>query len=106
MDSMAVPLLPYTGPATIDGVAHPLVLLWAGGVSEWSGALSFRSADAPPDFTADIQYHGRVVIELPDGRAGHAWVSTQLAPTPPGLHPDRTWTLVIQGDGAPPEQCT
>lgn len=87
----------YGGPATIDGVSYPSVLLMEeppeSGLRSWSGSASF---EVPPTGFSDT-FGGRAVdIQLPDGRRGRVLVDNVF-------FDGASWTVSLQGTGPAPE---
>ncbi len=61
----------YSGPAIIDGVTYPSVLLTENplerGLRSWEGSVSFAQENAPEGFTPDLGSGTPVAVDLPDG---------------------------------------
>ena len=89
----------YRGPAVIDGVQFPVVLLQEDtGPGEhlrsWSGLSSFPNSAKPEGFTG-APGEGPVSVELPEGRKGQVLV-TEVQ------FDGRAWTVHFQGTGPAP----
>ncbi|MCX4575624.1 hypothetical protein OHB41_21010 [Streptomyces sp. NBC_01571] len=90
----------YRGPAAIDGVQFPVVLLQEDtgpgeSLQSWSGMSSFRAADAPEGFTGNLGDGQPVKIELPEGRSAQVLIqNTQFD--------GQSWTVYLQGTGPTP----
>lgn len=91
----------YRGPAVIDGVQFPVVLLQEDtgpdeSLRSWSGMSSFRAADAPEGFTGNLGNDGQPVkIELPEGRTAQALVQNIQ-------FDGQSWSVYLRGSGSTP----
>lgn len=90
----------YRGPAAIDGIHFPVVLLQEDTAPDetlrsWSGMSSFRAADAPEGFTGNLGSSGAVKIELPEERTAQVLVSNVQ-------FDGQSWTVYLQGAGPTP----
>jgi hypothetical protein len=90
----------YSGPAVIDGVTYPSVLLTENplerGLRSWGGSVSFAQENAPKGFTPDLGSGAPVAVDLPDGRSGQVFVANVN-------FDGRDWTLELLGTGPTPE---
>ncbi|WP_328426003.1 hypothetical protein [Streptomyces sp. NBC_00443] len=90
----------YRGPAVIDDVHFPVVLLQEDtgpgeSLRSWSGLSSFRATDAPEGFTGNLGANGPVKITLPEGRSGLVLI-TNIG------FDGQSWTVHLQGTGPTP----
>lgn len=90
----------YRGPAVIDGVQFPVVLLQEDtgpgeSLRSWTGLSSFLAGDTPEGFTGNLGSAGPVKVELPDARSGLVLVANVR-------FDGRSWTVHLQGTGPAP----
>lgn len=90
----------YRGPAAIDGVQFPVVLLQEDtepgeSLRSWSGMSAFRATDAPEGFTGNLGGSQPVKIELPEGLTAQVLVQNVQ-------FDGQTWTVYLQGTGPTP----